>query len=314
MLKRIAYLTVLFFSFLLWEGKRAVAQDYPTSLQYITNPYTINPAFVGMWDRAGLLISNRTNWVGIKGAALYQQAFYHSSIKDEKSGWGASILRYNIGREKRLFVTGDYSYQVRLDWTHYLRFGLRAGVVNFDNNLKDYQLYPDQIPDPEFNENIRLYFMTVVGLGAVVYNDRYYISLSVPQLINNSFRVNRSVYSSTQNFTSFYLYGGYVFKLPMSVRLRPNLLFVETIGKPLYFDVASVLYLPSDLQFGINVRSNGVACLSSQYTFRNNLRIGFAAEYAITSDIRKYQLGTYEITIGYDFNIYRKSYVRPNYF
>lgn len=314
MVRRLIHSAILVFFFLCMAGGRALAQDFPTSLQYITNPYTVNPAFVGMWDRAGLLVSTRTNWVGIHGAPLNQQIFFHSPVKNEKSGYGVSLLRVNVGREKRLFFTGDYSYQVRLDWTHYLRLGLRAGVVNFDNNLKDYQLYPDEIPDSEFDTDIRMYFMTVVGIGAVVYNDKYYISLSLPQLINNTFRVNRSVYSSTQDFKTFYLYGGYVFNLKKSVRLRPNLLFVKTIGKPIYFDVASILYLPSNLQFGANVRSNGMACLSTQYTFRNNLRIGFAAEYAITSDIRKYQVGTYEITIGYDFNIYRKTYTRPRYF
>jgi hypothetical protein len=43
------------------------------------------------------------------------------------------------------------------------------------------------------------------------------------------------------------------------------------------------------------------------------MKIGFAADYAFFQDIRKFQLGTYEIMVGYDFNIYRKS-ARPSYF
>jgi len=292
----------------------AKGQEFPWSLQYVTNMHTINPAYVGMWDRAGLMLSTRSNWVGIKGTPLTQNITYFSPIKDQKSGVGINVQRLNTGREKRLFLTGDYSYQIRLDMHYYLRFGLRAGILNIDNNLPDYQLYPDEIPDPEFTSDIRLYYMTVVGLGAVLYNEDYYVSLSVPQMVNNTFKVNRSNYSSLPELKTAYLSSGYVFRLPKSIRLRPNLLVVGTIGKPLYFDAAAVMYFPSDFQVGVNLRSNGVMCFTGQYTFRNNLRLGYAAEYFIVPDIRKYQLGTYEFIVGYDFNLYRKRYARPNYF
>jgi len=299
---------------LLFAEKKAKGQMFPWSLQYISNMTTVNPAFVGMWDQAGLIVSTRTNWVGFAKAPLSQQFSYFSPIKDQRSSYGFNILNMSTGREKQLSLTGDYSYQVRVDMTHYLRFGLRAGFVNFDNNLTDYQLYPDRIPDLEFTSDVRLYFMTTVGVGAVYYNDKYFISLSVPQLINNTFKVNREAYSSTQEFKTVYLTGGYVFRLPKSVRIRPNLLIVGTVGKPVYLDAAGIVYLPSDLQLGLNLRSNGDICFSGQYTFSNGLRIGYAADYAIIQDIRKWQVGTYEILVGYDFNLYRKKNVKPNYF
>jgi len=322
MLRKRLHIVMLMLAFLQLTERKAAGQDFTSSLQYLTtsslqyvnNMFIINPAFVGMWDEAGLVASTRINWIGIKGAPLTQQINYHAPFKNQRSGFGVSLQRVNAGREKLLFLTGDYSYQVRLDWNHYLRLGLRGGIVNFDNNLKDYQLYPDEIPDSQFSSDVHLYFMTVLGVGAVYYSDDYFISLSIPQVINNTFRVNRSLFSSLQDFKSFYLSGGYFFKLNRSVRLRPNLLLVGSPGKPIYFDAAAIVYLPSNLQFGLNIRSNGMACASAQYTFRNGLRIGYAADYAITSDIRKFQMGTYEVVIGYDFNIYRKSPTRPNYF
>jgi type IX secretion system PorP/SprF family membrane protein len=197
---------------------------------------------------------------------------------------------------------------------YYLRFGLRAGIANYSPNLDYYHLYPDQIPDPEFLSNVNHQFMTAFGFGAVIFDDNLYVSLSVPQVINNTFKVNREGYSSLQEFKTAYLSGGYMFKLPMSLLLRPNLLVVGTVGKPVYFDVAGVVYLPSNLQFGVNIRSNGSSCFSGQYTFSNGLRIGFAADYAFFQDIRKFQYGTYEVMVGYDFNVYRKKNARPNYF
>jgi hypothetical protein len=156
--------------------------------------------------------------------------------------------------------------------------------------------------------------MTIFGVGAVVYNENYYISLSVPQMINNTFKVNLERYSSLPEFETMYLAGGYAFKLVRDLVLRPNLLAVVTVGKPVFFDASAIVYFPGNLQAGMNLRSNGAMCLTGQYTFRNNLRIGYAAEYFVFPDIHKYQLGTYEFFVGYDFNLYRRKNIRTNYF
>jgi type IX secretion system PorP/SprF family membrane protein len=285
-------------------------------LQYITNMQTLNPAYVGMWDKSGLMLSTRINYVGISGAPVTKQFSYYTPIKDEKSGVGLNIQQLNLGREKKLFITGDYSYQIRLDMYNYLRFGFKVGIVNFNNNLTEYQLFPDRIPDPEFYTDVHNNFMTVFGVGAVYFNDNLFISLSVPQIINNTFGVNLEYFSSLPEFNTMYLSGGYVIKLEGNMRLRPNLLLVGTLGTQVrvYADAAAVLYLPGNLQFGLNLRSNGSFCLSGQYIFTNKLRLGFAADYAVFSDISKFQAGTYEILIGYDFNLYKRKNTKPNYF
>ena len=313
MIRKFIHIIVIVFFFLL-AVTQVKGQEFPWSLQYITNMYTINPAYVGIWDRAGFGLSTRTNWVGIHGAPLTQQFSYNTPIKDQKSGFGLNVQRLNIGLEKRIYLTSDYSYQIRLDMHYYMRFGLRAGVLSFSNNLTDYHLYPDRVPDPEFQNDINLYFMTIFGVGGVIYNEDYYISLSVPQMINNTFKVNQSRYSSLSEFQTMYLAGGYAFKLARSLVLRPNLLVVASAGKPVFFDAAALLYFPGNLQAGLNLRSNGAMCLSGQYTFRNNLRIGYAAEYFLLPDIHKYQMGTYEFFVGYDFNLYRRKNTRNNYF
>ena len=295
--------------------KQAKSQEYPWSLQYVTNMHIMNPAFVGMWDKAGLLVSTRTNWVGIQGAPLSQYVGYFTPVKDQKSGVGLNLQRISTGLEKRLSLTGDYSYQIRLDWYNFLRFGLRVGIMNYDNNLADYQLYPDRVYDQEFDPDVRFYNMTTFGVGGVFYNDHLFISLSMPQVINNTFRVNRNNFqSSVASFKTAYLSGSYVFNMANNVVLRPNLLMIATIGKSVYFDAAALVYLPSDLVLGLSARTNGSVCFSAQYTFKNNIRIGFASDYAVISDIRKYQMGSYEFVVGYDLNVGKRKNSRPVYF
>jgi hypothetical protein len=162
--------------------------------------------------------------------------------------------------------------------------------------------------------DINNYFMTAFGAGAIIFNDNYYVGLSVPQFINNTFQVNRKGYSSLQEFKTAYLTGGYLFRLPFGVQFRPNALLIGTVGKRPSFDLGGVVYLPNNLNLGINARNTGAFCLSAQYVFPNNIKIGFAADYALFQDIRKFQVGTYEVNVSYEFNIYRKTGGRPNYF
>lgn len=298
---------------LTWE-KQAEGQEFPWALQYVTNMSIINPAYVGMWDKSGLLVCTQQGWVGIKGAPMYKYASYFTPVKNQRSGVGVEVHMSNIGIEKRIYLTGDYSYQVRMDFTHFLRFGLRAGVVNFSNNLNDYGLYPDGKDDDEFKKNIEMYNMTTFGLGGVYFTRDYYISLSLPNVINNTFKTNASGFSSMHNFNTVYLGGGYVFNMGQEMRFRPNLLVIASMGKPIYFDAAALVYLPSNLQLGVNLRSTGAVSLSAQYTFQNRMKIGYASEYALVQDIRKFQVGKYEILVGYEFNVNKRRSKKPNYF
>lgn len=307
------FIHIIFISFLLVVSGQAKAQEFPWTMQYLTNMSTINPAYVGMYDIAGFMLSTRKDYVSINGANMYQQFSYRTPIRDSESGIGFNIIKRNVGFEKQLFLTFDYAYQIRLDMYNYIRFGFKGGVVNYSNNLTDYHLYPDGIPDSQFMSDVNNYFMTVFGAGAVIFNDKYYVGLSVPQFINNTFDVNRAGFSSLQEFKTAYLSGGFLIRLPFGIQFRPNALLIGTVGRPLSFDLGAVTYLPNNLNLGINVRSTGAFCLSAQYAFPNNIKIGFAADYALFQDIKKFQIGTYEIMVSYEFNIYRKG-GRPNYF
>ncbi len=311
--RRFLYIAILILFILPFTQKQAKGQEFPSVLQYQSNLHTINPAFVGIYDMAGFMLTTRKDYTSIQGATLNQQLSYRTPIKNHNSGIGFNLTLRNVYKEKQLFFTFDYSYQLRLDMYNYLRFGLRAGVVNYGNNLSDYNLYPDNISDSQFMNYVRMHFMTVFGLGATIFNDNYYLSLSIPSVINNTFKVNREGYSSMYKYQTAYLAGGYNFKLSNGFLLRPNLLVVGTVGKPVYFDVATTLFLPMNLQIGLNLRSNGSACFSGQFAFPNNIKIGFAADYALIQDIKKYQLGTYEVMVAYEFNLYRKV-TRPTYF
>ena len=87
-------------------------------------------------------------------------------------------------------VLADYAFEVSLTPQRRLRLGLKFGFVNYKNPLTEYILYPDNEYDRAFAEDIDLSFLPNVGVGAFLYEDNYYVGLSVPKIVQNEFKDN----------------------------------------------------------------------------------------------------------------------------
>jgi type IX secretion system PorP/SprF family membrane protein len=279
------------------------------------NMQTINPAYAGMWEKIGFSSLVRKQWAGIDKTPLTEVISFHSPLKNEYVGIGLNVMNDHFGKENRLSIFADYSYEISLTPQTRLRFGLKFGFMNYKNPLTQYQLYPDEEYDEAFAEDVDLKFLPNFGVGAFLYDENYYINFSIPKLVENDFRTNINNYSTQAEIRTFYLGGGYVFRL----RSLNNLIFKPTArgratwNNPLQFDIGANFMLMERLWLGGMYRSGDAVCVTSQWIFNNNLRLGFAIDVTYT-DIYPYQFGTYEFSIGYDIDFYGRSYVRAKYF
>ncbi len=134
-------------------------------------------------------------------------------------------------------------------------------------------------------------------------------------MIENSFKMNVNNYSTQAEVRTFYLGGGYVFRILSMNNLifKPTAMIRATLGTPLQYDIAANFMLREKLWVGVMSRSGDAVCFTTQWFLNNNLRVGFAMDVTYT-DIYPYQNGTYEITLGYDIDFYGRSYVRAKYF
>ena len=64
-MRRLLKYMVLILIFSAATRQQAKGQEYPWSLQYVTYMQTINPAYVGIWDKAALMLASKANWIGI---------------------------------------------------------------------------------------------------------------------------------------------------------------------------------------------------------------------------------------------------------
>ena len=294
---------------------KSFGQLDPIFTQYMFNMQTINPAYAGMWEKIGFSTLVRKQWAGIDRTPLTEVISFHTPVNDEGMGLGLNMINDHYGRENRLSIFGDYSYEISLTPRRKLRMGIKFGFMNYKNPLTEYELYPDDQYDRAFAQDVDLKFLPNFGVGAFLYDDDYYISLSVPKLIENSFSANINNYSSLAEIRTIYLGGGYVFKFVGLNYLifKPTALIRATMQMPLEFDLGANFLLREKLWLGLLMRSTNAVSFVSNWMLDNNLRIGFAIDIAY-NEIFPYQYGTYEVTLGFDVDFFGRSYIREKYF
>jgi type IX secretion system PorP/SprF family membrane protein len=291
---------------------RAEGQQDPVFTQYMFNTQAINPAYAGMWEKIGFISLVRKQWLGIDRSPFTQMISFHSPLKKENVGIGLNVINDRFAREERLSVFGDYAFEVNVTPQMYLRLGLKIGFMNYKNPLTQYQLYDSQF-DPAFQEDIDLKFLPNFGVGAFLYNENFYASISFPKLIKNDFAVNRNNFSSLAEVRYLYLNGGYVFKLRNNLIFKPTLFFKTTLGVPAQLDLGAHFMLHDKIWLGAILRTGDALCFVAQWIFDNNIRIGYAMDITFT-EIYAHQNGTYEFTLSYDIDFFGRSYVRSKYF
>lgn len=310
MLKRLKYLVLMAVMAATLEVK---AQQDPIFTQYMFNTQAVNPAYAGMWEKIGFISLVRKQWAGIEKSPFTQMVSFHSPLFNEYAGVGLNVINDRFAYEERLSIFADYAYELLVTPEKRLRLGMKFGFMNYKNPLRRYQLYPDYIFDPAFQEDIDLKFLPNFGIGVFYYDENFYISASVPKLVKNDFVENRNNYSSLAEVRHFYLSGGYVFTLNPDLKFKPTVMMRGALGAPVQIDLSANFMLNDRLWLGAMVRTGDALCFVAQWIFNNNIRIGYAMDITFT-EIYRHQNGTYEFTLSYDVDFYGRSYLRSRYF
>jgi len=167
-----------------------------------------------------------------------------------------------------------------------------------------------------FNGNEE-FSQTKVNFGAGLYythNDNFYIGLSVPQLLNNSFFQRENISGDGNDFHTYYLMLGFAKDLTNNVKIVPGaLISFQGQNAPFEFDINANLVFMDKLWVGLNYRLEDSVAGLIQYQLTDNLRAGFAYDFT-TSDIRNYSNGSLEFLLSYAFGNYSKNLSNLRYF
>jgi type IX secretion system PorP/SprF family membrane protein len=289
------------------------AQQDPMYTQYIFNTQTINPAYTGTWESLSFMVLARQQWAGWDGAPQTYTFSMQAPMNNEKVALGLNVISDNVGKEKRFGLYGDYSYRVKVTQNTNLRMGLKAGFTNYSNNLQSYELLPG-VNDPMFQGDLSNKFIPNFGAGLFLYNQRYYVGLSVPKMLHNEVEgENPNNLSVQAELRHYFLEGGLVFDLGEDLKFKPTFLTKATWGAPVQFDFTANFLLKEKLWLGAMFRTRDAYGFIAQWIFADKLRVGYAIDFS-TTNLQNYHNGTHEIMISYELRTLKELVVSPRYF
>lgn len=283
-------------------------QQDPQYTQYMYNMNIINPAYAGSSENLSFGLLYRTQWTGIDGAPE-TGTFFGSLPIGNNLGLGLSVIADQIGPVKETNVYADVSYTLKLGGGHNLAFGVKAGATFHDIGLTDLALIDPT--DPFFSENINETTPNF-GAGFFYYTDKYYISLSVPNLLSsvhldtNGFKIG----TETQHY---FLTGGYVFDLSPNTELKPSVMVKSAFGAPVSFDINVNARFNKKVEVGVSYRLDDSFSGLINFALSPSVRIGYAYD-AITSDIKAYAPASHEVMLLFDLNFPKRVSRSPRYF
>jgi len=303
-MKKLSIIAVLLLAF------QMHGQQDPQYTQYMYNMNIVNPAYAGSRENLSFGLLYRNQWTKIDGGPETGTFFGHTPIGNNL-GLGLSVISDKIGPVKETNAYVDVSYTLKLGGEHKLAFGIKAGATFHDIDLSNTNVAVLDTTDPFFGFGINETTPNI-GAGFFYYTDKYYVSLSVPNLLSSVHLDNggRNIGSETQHY---FLTGGYVFDLSENTELKPSVMVKSAFDAPTSFDVNVNARFFKKFEIGASYRLDDSFSGLVNFALTPGVRVGYAYD-AISSDIKAYAPASHEVMLLFDLNFPKRVSRSPRYF
>jgi type IX secretion system PorP/SprF family membrane protein len=293
----------------------ANAQQDPMFTHYAYNTLAINPAYAGTRDALTITGLHRSQWVDFDGAPITQTITGHTPIFNNKVGIGLSFMNDNIGPTNTSSFYIDFSYKIKINDRAKLAFGLKSGLNFKKTDLT--KLKTKELNDPLFLEDIKSDLLPNFGFGLYYYTDKYYIGVSIPKLLENNF-IENTVSGSTDLASEqkhYFIIGGAAFKLSDEITLKPTSFIKITNAAPIEADLTANFIFMDRFWVGVMYRTGDAMGALAGLNITEQLSVGYSFDWSMTNRTFKYNQGSHEIMVRYDFIFKENKIIRsPRYF
>ncbi len=267
----------IFTGTLLLLGNIFFAQQESLFTSYRYNMNLINPAYVGLNGETIITGTFRSQWSGIEDAPETQAISFGTPL-GKHLGIGVSMIYDKTFIEKRTLVGLDISYKIQVGSLSDFYFGIKAGGSNFKVNTFGLKTYTSQ-SDPALNSINQ--FNPNIGFGALLTNEKYYVSFSVPRLLNTKSAKNKNGYAYVAtDRPHMYVSGGY--NLDLKTRtplvLKPSFILRYVNAAPISIDIGTMLEIEEFFQIGGSFRIDKAYAGIVGLTINRLLMVGYVYE------------------------------------
>ncbi|NRD22306.1 type IX secretion system membrane protein PorP/SprF [Winogradskyella litoriviva] len=301
-MKKLSIIAVLLLAF------QMHGQQDPQYTQYMYNMNIINPAYAGSKENLSFGLLYRNQWSKIDGGPETGTFFGHAPVGNNL-GLGLSVIADQIGPVKETNAYVDLSYTLKLGGEHNLAFGIKAGATFHDIGLAGIDVIDPT--DPFLNQDINETTPNI-GAGFFYYTDKYYVSLSVPNLLS-SVHLDDSGLKIGSETQHYFFTGGYVFDLSENTELKPSFMVKSAFDAPTSFDVNVNARFYKKFEIGASYRLDDSFAALMNFALTPSLRVGYAYDF-ISSDIKAYAPASHEVFLLFDLNFPKRVSRSPRYF
>ncbi len=290
--------------------------------QYMFNEVFINPAYAGSKEAMSATLLHRQQWVSFPGRPITTSFSLHGPLEGNKMGVGLSILSEKVGVMTRNLIYANYAYRLKLDKKNVLAMGLMGGLDHQMNKFSSLKVSNDEsgvpVADPQFAATPNVVAPNFGG-GLYYNNDQLYVGLSVPRLVDNQVAFGRDG-SSTVKTTkiapkkfTYYLTGGYLFKLDEDFKLRTNIMIKAVQNAPLQVDIGGNVLYKDLIWGGLQYRTGSSISMILGYQVNKQFLVCYSYDYGLNK-IQRYSFGSHEIVLNYLFSFTGRKVITPRYF
>ncbi len=303
-------------SFLISMLSATYSQQDAMFTYYMFNHQAVNPAYVGSRQIINATMLNRSQWTGFVGAPWSHTISLNAPLLNESMGFGFSFSNDVIGPAVLNNLTIDLSYHLKFNNSeNRLAFGLKAGGNHTRLDLNNLSL--DNQNDPAFDPDNNGKFMPNYGFGLYYYTPKWYAGFSSPHMVNYDFNATQRHY---------FLIGGGIFTLNEDIKLRPSTYMKFTKNAPVTLDLTGLFIFKDRLWAGLafrapigfiipsNSKGGGFGLLAG-LNINDQLSAGYSFGYSLGNQTFRYNGGTHEISLRYDYLYKEKKIIKsPRYF
>ena len=301
--------------FLFIASLQLFAQQEAMYTQYTFNPTAINPAMTSGLNEINGRAIYRKRFLGgdFEGDPQTQAVVLEFPMANEKTNLGLQIFNDVAGIIKSTGAYGIYNYKAKFNDRLSLTMGIQAGMTNFRADFTSIQLIDPR--DPNFGQNINKSMMSV-GSGFKLGNEKWFVAVSVPQLIRTDLSIIVNPNSKYSASNARFLFGmvGYDFRLNRMFKLQTNVLAKVIENAPVAFDYNAKFGFNDRFFLGGSLRTandkfnenSGQTRLGDAFLgfieiqLTDQIRFGYA--YNMATNKGNYSTGSHEIMLGYKFS------------
>lgn len=285
-------------------------QQSPLFTQYMFNLQAANAAYAGSRQSFFAAATHRAQWVGFSGAPKQSGVYMHSAIGRKPYAVGFQAVHESVGAHRVTGAAFTYAYHLRLNRKKdKLGMAIRAGGYQYGF---DYQkLSVEDNTDPNLLNTKNITWVPTFDLAFLFHNRRTYAGIELNQLLNSP--IVSSSEGDARLSPHLFIVAGHAFELNQEWDFKPSILMRFVNNAPLSAELNAAMLYKKQFWMGLGYRYPSGIIAIAQFMINESFKIGYSYDF-YGNKLRTMQSGTHEITLSYEYQLFKGKVASQRFF